>query len=104
MIVRKPFAVVLVAAVSLGVAGCSDDGGRPEVQATATHTTQPGSVPPGTDCAREPLPFRATYLPSGWNTELQIGDLKHYKEDGSFTSEVTKTWTGPANEAIRVFS
>jgi hypothetical protein len=60
-------------------------------------------VPSGTNCAGEPLPFRATYLPDGWNHDLQVGELKDFKEDGSFTTDVIKDWVGPAQEAIRVF-
>jgi hypothetical protein len=92
----------LVAVGSLGIASCSEDDGR-STQAGSTRSTQPGPVPSGTNCAGEPLPFRATYLPDGWNPELQVEDLKDYKEDGSFTTEVTKTWVGPVKEAIRVF-
>jgi hypothetical protein len=98
---RRTFVTALVA-VSLGVASCSDDAGR-STQASSTRSTQPGPAPTGTNCASEPLPFRATYLPDGWNRELQLGELKDYKADGTFTTDVTKDWVGPGKEAIRVF-
>ena len=101
-IVHRNFVAALVAVVSLGIAGCSDDAGR-STQAGSTRSTQPGPVPADTNCASEPLPFHATYLPDGWNRDLQLGELKDYKEGDTFTTEGTKDWVGPGKEAIRVF-
>lgn len=99
---QSTLAVALIAAVSLTVGGCSEEGGGPADPISA-RSTQPGPVPAGTNCSREPLPFWATYLPDGWNPELQIGELRDYKEDRSFTTETAKSWKGPAEEAIAVY-
>jgi predicted small secreted protein len=99
---QSPVVVALVAAVSLALTGCSDvRGGRG--QPISAPSTQPGPVPDRTDCSRQPLPFRATYLPTGWNPTLQIGELRDYKEDRSYSTETTKSWRGLAREAIGVY-
>jgi hypothetical protein len=95
---------VLVAAVALAVPGCSDSGDeRGDQMSARPELVQAGPIPAGTDCSREPLPFRATVLPDGWNPELEIGELRDYKEDRSYTSETTKSWKGPGKEAIAVY-
>lgn len=72
-------------------------------EAASGEKLQPGPVPPSTKCSQEPLPFRSTYVPPGWSDDLQVGELRDQKADGSYTTETTKSWKGPAGEAIGVF-
>lgn len=98
---KKALGAVVVVALSL--AGCTDDGNDQANRTSATPELQAGPVPKGTDCSREPLPFRATFLPAGWNHEIQIGEFRDYKADGSSTAETARSWRGPDKQAIGVY-
>lgn len=84
---------------SAGVFAGADDA----TNRTSRGEVRPGPVPRSTACSQEPLPFHATYVPPGWNGELQVGELRDYKADGSYSTETTKSWNGPAGEAVSVF-
>lgn len=118
---RRSAALVAVAGVALAVPTVfslkndGSNGGKSQPQASGGFTGsesgdvgssteyQSGPVLPGTDCSREPLPFEPTYLPNGWNRDLQMSETRDSKADGTYTTETIRSWEGPNKEAVAVY-